>query len=87
MANHKSAAKKSKRDIVRRTRNRSGRSRLRTALKNYRDLLAQGSADAQTKLPEIYALIDRSAKHGFIHRNAAGRLKSKLAKQANQQAG
>jgi len=83
MANHKSAAKKSKQDEVRRTRNRAGKSRLRSALKKYRAMVAEGSADAAAELTSILSLVDVSAKHGFIHRNAAGRLKSKLTRQTN----
>ena len=80
MATHKSALKKSKQDIVRRARNRSGKSRLRTALKKYRAALA-GGENCTAQLPEMVSLIDTCAKHGFIHRNAAGRLKSHLTKQ------
>lgn len=83
MANHKSAAKKSKQDIGRRDRNRAGKSRLKTALKKYRALVAEGSSDAAAQLNSILSLVDVSAKHGFIHRNAAGRLKSKLTRQTN----
>ena len=83
MANHKSAAKKSKQDVARRARNRAGKNRLRTALKQFRGDLAAGSSECAQKLPEMVALIDKSAKHGFIHRNTAGRLKSKLSKQTN----
>lgn len=86
MANHKSALKKSKQDQVRRMRNRSGRSTLRTALKNIRAELAEGSNEAAEKLPQIYSLIDRSAKKGFIHQNAAARLKSNLSRQAGKSA-
>jgi len=82
MANHKSALKKSKQDLVRRMRNRSGRSSLRTALKNFRAELANGSSETAEKLPQIHSLIDKSAKKGFIHRNAAARLKSHLSQQA-----
>ena len=81
MANHKSALKKAKQDIGRRLRNRSGRSRLRTALKKYRLELAKSSEGCRENLPGMLALIDRSAKHGFIHGNTANRLKSKLTKQ------
>lgn len=81
MATHKSALKKSKQDIARRDRNRSGRSRLRTELKKFRALLADNSADAQTQFPAMISLIDKSAKGGFIHHNVADRLKSKLSTQ------
>ena len=43
MANHKSALKKARQDRVRRARNRAGRSKLRTALKNYRAGLVHGA--------------------------------------------
>ncbi|CAM2068784.1 30S ribosomal protein S20 [Sulfidibacter corallicola] len=79
MANHKSAAKKAKQDIARRARNRAGKSRLRTELKKIRKLIQEGSSEAVTKLPAMYSLIDRSAKKGFIHQNAADRLKARLA--------
>jgi small subunit ribosomal protein S20 len=81
MANHKSALKKAKQDIGRRLRNRSGKSRLRTALKKFRLELAEGSEGCRENLPGMLSLIDKSAKHGFIHQNAADRLKSKLSRQ------
>ncbi len=80
MANHKSTAKRAKQDVKRRARNRAGKSHLKTALKKYRALVAEGSAEAKG-LSEICSLIDRTAKHGFIHGHAASRLKSKLTKQ------
>ena len=81
MANHKSAAKRAKQSIGRRTRNRSGNSTLKTALKKYRALLADNSPEAKDHLSDMSGLIDKSAKHGFIHKNKANRLKSKLSKQ------
>ncbi|MCB1044567.1 MAG: 30S ribosomal protein S20 [Acidobacteria bacterium] len=82
MANHKSAQKKAKQDIARRASNRSGRSTLRSALKKYRASLADGSQPSQS-LQDIQSLIDRSAKRGLIHTNAANRLKSRLTKQTS----
>ena len=81
MANHKSALKKAKQDIVRRDRNRSGKSTLRTALKKFRADLTAGN-DCKAALPGMLSLIDRSARHGFIHRNVANRLKSQLTRHA-----
>lgn len=86
MANHKSALKKAKQDLVRRARNRSGKSQLRTALKTFRSSLASGQDGLAEKLPQMHALIDRSAKHGFIHANAAARLKSNLTQQVQKAA-
>jgi small subunit ribosomal protein S20 len=56
-------------------RNRAQRSALRTALK---------TAKSATATPEqkttATSLLDRAARKGLIHSNAAGRQKSKLAK-------
>ena len=82
MANHKSAAKRAKQSIVRRNRNRSGKSTLKSALKKYRALLAENSPEAKDNLSAMAGLIDRSVKHGFIHKNRANRLKSKLSIQS-----
>lgn len=84
MANHKSAAKRAKQDVGRRQRNRAGKSRLRNQLKNFRKMLAEGSGETTAKLPAMLSLIDQSAKHGFIHKNVANRLKSKLSKQTGR---
>ncbi len=56
-------------------RNRAQRSTLRTVLKTAKD--AGSSADARLAAVK---LLDRAARKGLIHRNAAARQKSKLAK-------
>ena len=83
MANHKSALKKAKQDLIRRQRNRSGKSNLRTALKKFRAMLSNEDKSAVEALPGIVSLIDTSAKKGFIHGNVADRLKSRLSSQTN----
>jgi small subunit ribosomal protein S20 len=55
------------------TRNRAQRSALRTALKR------ASAGNAEEKLAAV-KLLDRAARKGLIHRNAAARHKSKLAK-------
>ncbi len=45
MANHKSAAKKARRDAVRRLRNRFWRKRMRTFIKRFRTALGEGDVD------------------------------------------
>jgi small subunit ribosomal protein S20 len=83
MANHKSALKKAKQDIIRRSRNRSAKSTLRTALKQFRSQLSEKDQAAVTALPGLFSLIDKSAKKGVLHQNAADRLKSRLSSQTN----
>jgi len=82
MATHKSALKKSKTDLVRRARNRAGKSKLRSALKEFRAIPMENNSEAIAKLPELFSLIDVSAKKGFIHKNAANRLKSQISKRS-----
>ncbi len=78
MANIKSAQKRMRQAAKRHARNKSVRSRLRTAIKKYR---SEESAKSQN-LPGTYSKIDHALKKGVIHRNAAARYKSRLAKQA-----
>jgi small subunit ribosomal protein S20 len=56
-------------------RNRAQRSALRTALKKAND----PQATNEIRLGAI-SLLDRAARKGLIHRNAAARYKSRLAK-------
>lgn len=56
-------------------RNRAQRSALRTALKKARS----AGAAADVKLQAV-KLLDRAARKGLIHKNTAGRYKSRLAK-------
>jgi small subunit ribosomal protein S20 len=79
MANIKSAKKRILQAEKRRARNKSARSRLRTSIKRFR-----GNEDASKskELPATFSEIDRAEKRGAIHRNAAARYKSRLAKHA-----
>ncbi len=75
MANSKSAAKRARQSAVRTLRNRRVLSRLRTLQK-------KGSADVTMLIGEI----DKAAKRGIIHKNAANRRKARLKKAAAQPA-
>ena len=79
VANHESAEKAYRQSLVNRDRNRQYRSRLRTALKGVRAAIAGGkSAEVKASLGDTVSLIDKMAGKGIIHRNAAGRYKSRL---------
>jgi len=85
MATHKSALKKARQDLVRRLRNRGHRSRLRSVIKRFRATLDAGDKDEATKLlPATLSMIDRSAKLGVLHDNAAARTKSRLTRALNR---
>src|SRR5690606_18520658 len=77
LPNIKSAKKDMRKARAATIRNRAGRSALRTALK-------RASAPEATEEQRRHAitLLDRAARKGLIHRNAAARRKSRLARAA-----
>ena len=81
MASHASALKAHRQSLNNRERNRQFRSRLRNALKSIRvSIDGNDLAGAKTGLKATISLIDKMASKGIIHRNAAGRYKSRLSK-------
>jgi small subunit ribosomal protein S20 len=82
MANTKSAEKRNRQNATARERNRGHRSRLRTAIKRLRAVVAGGdSAKAAELLPATLSIIDSTAQKKIIHTKAASRTKSRLAAQ------
>ena len=75
MANTKSAAKRARQTEGRALRNRRVLSRIRTLSK--RAAKADGPAN---DLNALISAIDKAAKRGIIHRNAAIRRKARLAR-------
>ncbi len=84
MANIKSAVKRVKQTAKRQLRNRGMRSHLRTAVKQYRDV---EDAKKNEKIAQAYSEIDRAKKKGVIHKNAAARYKSRLARKTSESRG
>ena len=78
MPNIKSAKKRVLVTKKKNERNKAAKSELKTIIKKAR---AEG-ADAAAKKNAAIAL-DKAAGKGFIHKNKAARLKSRLAKSAN----
>jgi len=80
VATHASALKAHRQSVKNREHNRQFRSRLRNALRDVRAAIAGNDlAGAKTALKQTISLIDRMASKGIIHRNAAGRYKSRLS--------
>ena len=76
----KSALKANRQNIVRREHNRQMRSKLRTALKAIRASLDDNDlAGAKSALSKTVSIVDKMATKGIIHRNTAGRYKSRLS--------
>ena len=83
MANTKSAEKRNRQNVKARERNRSHRSRLRTAIKRLRAAMVSGDRDqVQSILPQTLSIIDATAQKKVIHPNTASRYKSRLTKAA-----
>ena len=76
MANTKSATKRARQTLKRSLRNRSVVTRLRTMQKQVRSTQTP-SAD---QVHALISAIDKAAKHGIIHQNAANRRKARLQK-------
>lgn len=80
MANIKSARKRARQAITRRSHNMSLRTTVRTAIKNVAKAVAAGNKEsAATVLRESQRVIDRVVAKGILHRNAGNRHKSRLA--------
>jgi small subunit ribosomal protein S20 len=76
----KSALKANRQNIKRREHNRQMRSKLRSALKAIRvSLEAKDLSAAKTALNQTVSIVDKMATKGIIHRNTAGRYKSRLS--------
>jgi small subunit ribosomal protein S20 len=75
----KSALKANRQNIKRREHNRQLRSKLRSALKLIRASLdAKDVTGAKAALSKTVSIVDKMATKGIIHRNTAGRYKSRL---------
>lgn len=76
----KSAKKRMRQNVRRRSRNRIRRATLRTSIRRLHEAIEAGNGDAiQAQWVQTQSLIDRTARFGIIHPNAAARTKSRLA--------
>ena len=80
VASHDSALKAHRQNVRRREHNRALRTRLRSALRDIRAAIDTGDAgEVKDALRTTVSLVDKMAGKGLIHRNTAGRYKSRLA--------
>ncbi|MDR7078024.1 small subunit ribosomal protein S20 [Neobacillus niacini] len=84
MPNIKSAIKRVKTNEARNAQNTTAKSAMRTAVKKVEAAVATNDG---TAAKEVFAAaaskLDKAAAKGLIHKNAAARKKSRLAKKAN----
>ncbi|MHA6795809.1 30S ribosomal protein S20 [Pseudonocardia bannensis] len=84
MANIKSQIKRVKTNEKRRQRNKSVKSSVRTAIRQFREAAELGDAEKATALQRAAAkALDKAASKGVIHRNQAANRKSAMAHRLN----
>jgi small subunit ribosomal protein S20 len=80
VASHDSALKAHRQNIKRREQNRQLRTRLSSALRDIRAAIdTNDPGQVKDALRQTISLVDKLAAKGLIHRNTAGRYKSRLA--------
>ena len=81
LANHKSAIKRARQNEIRRIRNRSVRTRVKSVVKSVRQAVAENKADnLDAQLKEAQSTIDNAAKKGVMHKRTAARKVARLTK-------
>ena len=86
MPNIKSAIKRVKTSRVRNLRNSAIKSSVKTAVRKVNLALPTPEADgAQVQLSAAFSALDRAARKGVIHKNAAARKKSQLPRKGTAQ--
>lgn len=85
MAHHKSAIKRIRTNEERRIRNRANHSRMKTAIKKWRLLIAEGKLEeAEAGFSKLSSEVMKSVPRGFMHRKTASRRVSRLARELNR---
>jgi small subunit ribosomal protein S20 len=88
LANHPSALKRAKQNKVRRLRNASLKSKIKTKVKKYLQTLEASSQEpAHPALIQAVSLIDRAGSKGILHQRTASRKISRLSKKLNKISG
>ena len=80
MANIKSQIKRNRTNEAARERNKAVRSEVKTRVKHAERAATEGAEDAAELTKQAIRSIDRAARKGVFHRNAAARRKSRLMK-------
>ncbi|MBI4033956.1 MAG: 30S ribosomal protein S20 [Candidatus Brennerbacteria bacterium] len=81
MPRTKSAKKALRQTIRRRARNLGRQKKIKEVTKQFKKLVEAGKIDeARALLPKVYKALDKVAKTGYVKKNKANRLKSRLAK-------
>ena len=83
MANIKSQIKRNRQNEAAHQRNKSVKSALKTAVRQFREAAAEGDADKAKELARTAGRkLDKAASAGVIHKNQAANRKAAIQKQA-----
>jgi len=81
----KSAKKAVRQNQRRKARNLIYKKKMKGLIKELRLLVAKKKTeDAKKLLPQVYKILDKTAKVGIIKKNTAGRKKSRITKLVNK---
>ena len=83
MAHHKSAMKRIRQTALRTERNRAGRSRLKHAVRDFREAASEKAEGLNESLNQTIAIISKAASKGIIPAERASRKISRLTRLAN----
>jgi small subunit ribosomal protein S20 len=68
-----------------RVRNRTFKSSVRTAIRSLDEVITKGDKSlTQTKLNDVYSILDKGVKHGVLKMNKVSRTKARLAARVAQ---
>jgi len=80
MANHPSALKRMRQNEIKRVRNMSYKSKVKTAVKRFLRAAEEKATDAGALLGRATSLLHKGVSKGIFHKNSASRTVSRLAK-------
>ncbi len=84
MANIKSAIKRAQLATQRTLKNAAEKSALKTAIKRFDEAVVTADVELANKALNLaFKKLDKAVQNGLIHKNAAARKKSQLAKKIN----
>ncbi len=83
MAHHKSAMKRIRQTAVRTERNRAGRSKVKHAVRNFREAVESNAEGLTESLSATVAALNKAASKGIIPAKRASRKISRLARLLN----
>jgi small subunit ribosomal protein S20 len=85
MATHRSAEKRARQALKRRTRNRAAKAQVRTLIKSVRAAVERGDGEgAQRELRSAERLLRKAASKGAIKKKKASRSVSRLARSVHR---